>query len=114
MTKPDALGNRTFYTIWFEADSSTPDVWLKEGTLLQTEADVLTTISEAHPYRIRCIFRHDYDVVRSDVTEDFARIIFEKWKDGGGDSRSDVVPTFCMNHLPASEDVGSRDRREYW
>lgn len=106
--KMDALGNRTFYTVWMEADGSMTDAWTMETQLIQTEDDVLRAISEAHPFKVRCIFQHDYDAPRRDVTEDFAILAKQKWMEDGRDLLTESLPDFVWRHLPASEDSGYR------
>jgi hypothetical protein len=104
----DALGNRTFYTVWMEADGSMTDAWTMETQLIQSKDDVLRAINEAHPFKVRCIFQHDYDTARQDVTEDFAIIAKQKWIEDGHTLGVDTLPDFVWRHLPASEDSGYR------
>ena len=101
----DTIANATFYTILVRWPREVR-LFTHEGPMLESEAEVLAALDQLSG-EVACIFRHDYDIPRKDVTEDIARAAYRKLIDAGH-TPSDSFPVFIMEHAPSDCDCGYR------
>jgi hypothetical protein len=106
--KERSLANATFYLVWFAPTKSGEKTWQPEWPLMTSEADVLACISDHHMFSVQCVLRIDPGCAPVEVSEDLAILAKEKWLEAGHILGADPLPSFVMDHLPASEDSGYR------
>lgn len=104
----DPIGNDTFYTVLARAPGEIRPYQF-EGPTIESVEEVLAAISQfPKGYSLWCVFQHDYDVPRRDVTEDIVRAAYQSLRDAGHSVLSDDLPQWISEHLPSDLDGGYR------
>jgi hypothetical protein len=105
----DAIGNDTYFIVWCRVPGQIR-LFQVYDEMIETKEEVLQVVSELpDSWSVACIFRHDYDIPRKDVTEDIAHLAWQRWKTDNDNSIGGApVPDFVMQHAPIDCDVGYR------